>query len=901
MIPHRIASLSLVLALGVAASAAGEELTPPWIGYDVGTSAYPGNEEAFERDPTAIATADFNGDGLLDVAVSNYEYAAPGGGTDGMSGFALIFNQGDGTYGPPVHTTVSSLGCWDIVAADFDEDGDPDVAVSICDTFHETGQTARVYWNDGAGAFPTFRTLVVGQGPIGLAAGDFDGDGDLDLAAANHRPYQEQSSVSILLGNGAGNFAGAATYMVSRRARKLEAGDLNGDQRDDLVVAHDWQEVSVLLAQPGGTFGPPVAYGQLFVYHDAMLHASVALADTDRDGDLDVFYGNTDSGPYMGLDQIVHFANDGAGSLVRRPDIPLLAYDSGPSDLGTADFNGDGWTDVVSVNFTGRATDGLRVALSDGAGGFHPVQPVSAGQATFAVTAGDVDEDGAPDLLSADRYSMAVTVHRNPGNGVFPVLGPVFEATSLNIRMDVGDVDGDGDLDVFTSTESTGRKGSLLRNLGEGVFAAPVFYTHSETYGRGAGRAKLRDLNGDGHLDLLYNDPHTDFHNGYDFHTALNDGAGTFGPIIEWTLGTGGNGDVDAFDLDNDGDLDVVNCEELCCAPGGEANRLFISRNRGDGTFDPPYTIFISRGPHALLGGDFNEDGNVDLVTTHWMPYGERDFINVHLGNGDGTLREEVIYPVGQGPRWIVSDDFNRDGHADLATGNSGADNEGRETLTVLFGTGAGTFGSRADYYAPFSPDLLGATGLAAGDIDDDGDIDLMMTTVANGVAVYANDGTGAFAVRPRLGLTYDPWSLHFTDVTGDGLRDLVMVSSLPDDISGSIKGVAVLPGGAPVSSGPELGNRGGRGLTRLSLSSPHPNPVRDAASFSVTLVEEGRVRIDLFDAAGRHVQGLHDGVLGAGIPHGFQLRGGGLASGMYYLRVSGATDAATRPVVIVR
>jgi hypothetical protein len=204
-----------------------------------------------------------------------------------------------------------------------------------------------------------------------------------------------------------------------------------------------------------------------------------------------------------------------------------------------------------------------------------------------------------------------------------------------------------------------------------------------------------------------------------------------------------------------------------------------------------------------LVGGDFNKDGNIDLVTAHWMPYGLRDFINVHLGNGDGFFQEEVVIKVGQGPRWLVTTDFNADGILDLATGNTGADGEGRETMTVLFGTGTGNFVGRTDYYVPFSPDLIGTTGLAAADHDRDGDIDILMTTVAGGVVVYLNDGSGGFSSQPRIGLSWDPWSITVADVTRDGVPDLVSITS--DGTSGLSKALSVLPGKASAPTGVEV------------------------------------------------------------------------------------------------
>jgi hypothetical protein len=780
--------------------AAAAEVLPfetPWVGYNAGSSAYDGNPAPFERDPTALVTADFDGDGRPDVAVSNYEFASPGGGTDGRSGFAVLLNTGDGALSEVTHYTVSSMGCWDIAAGDFDEDGDVDLLVPVADTFWEAGTRVALYLNDGDGAFPVSRSFMVGRAPTGITVADFDGDGHLDVATANRQGLAPDGSVSVLLGDGQGGFAPHVTYTVDARAFKLAAGDLDGDGRPDLAVAHEWQQVTVLLNDGAGGFGARLVYDRFYEFHDAMFHPAIAMADSDNDGDLDLFYSNSDSEPVGdSTPRIVHLRNDG-GSFSRAPDIVLTSYSSGPSDLAVADFDGDDWMDIAGLNFDGRSYDGLRVVLNDGAGGFGSPTVIPAGQGTFAVAAVDIDGDADADLLSADRYSMAVTVHRNPGDGAFPVLADRdATGTFTTLHLVAGDIDGDGDLDALASGESFGTPGAIIRSNGDGSFATPVVITHSDDYGRGVSNGKLRDLDGDGDLDLLYNDAHTDFFTGYDFWTALNDGSGEFGPLVEWDMNTCGNGDIDAFDVDNDGDLDVVNAEELACAGGGTANRLFIRLNNGNATFQPAYTIEIDTGPHALAGADFNRDGNVDLVTTHWMPYGDRNYLNVSLGNGDGTFQEEQVYIVGRGPRWIVVDDFDGDGHLDLATANSSNGNSGRETLSVLLGRGDGSFAPRTDYYAPYSPDLQGVSGLEAGDVDGDGDVDLMMVTVANGVAIYDNDGAGNFTFPHRLGVYWGPWSPIHADFDGDGLDDLLMLSSEPP--SGSERTLALLRGVTP-------------------------------------------------------------------------------------------------------
>lgn len=187
---------------------------------------------------------------------------------------------------------------------------------------------------------------------------------------------------------------------------------------------------------------------------------------------------------------------------------------------------------------------------------------------------------------------------------------------------------------------------------------------------------------------------------------------------------------------------------------------------------------------------------------------GENDIFSAALDQrisrrGDGTFDPPIVYTVGRGPLHLVTGDFDKDGKIDLATVNSGYDNEGAESLTILFGTGIGTFNRLTNYYAPYSPDLLGATGIATADADNDGDLDLMTTGVSNDIAVYLNNGSGVFAFPYRLGAVA---GAHFPisgDFTGDGVRDLAVLSARP--ALGFDSGVAVLRGVSPLLGPPRL------------------------------------------------------------------------------------------------
>lgn len=145
-----------------------------------------------------------------------------------------------------------------------------------------------------------------------------------------------------------------------------------------------------------------------------------------------------------------------------------------------------------------------------------------------------------------------------------------------------------------------------------------------------------------------------------------------------------------------------------------------------------------------------------------------------------------------------MTGDFDRDGHLDLATDNSGYNNEGAEGLTIIFGTGAGTFNRRANYYSPYSPDLLGATGIASVDADRDGDLDLITTGVSNDIAFYRNNGAGKFTFPYRLGAVAGAHYPIVGEFNGAGIPDLAVLSSRPP--LGFDCGVAVLRG---IGSGP--------------------------------------------------------------------------------------------------
>jgi hypothetical protein len=175
-----------------------------------------------------------------------------------------------------------------------------------------------------------------------------------------------------------------------------------------------------------------------------------------------------------------------------------------------------------------------------------------------------------------------------------------------------------------------------------------------------------------------------------------------------------------------------------------------------------------------------------------------------------------------------------------------------------------------------------------------------MMATVANGVALYLNDGGGVFSFDRREGLWWDPWSILHADLTGDGIADLAAVTARQAGTAGLDRALTILPGtgavtvGAPVAGGTAPGSP-------AALSSIRPNPIGANAHFTLEVGATQRVSVALYDVRGRVAAVLHEGPLSSGTTHRFSLEGSELPAGVYFVRAAGETFSATRKAVLVR
>lgn len=321
-----------------------------------------GGTQTVGINPTSIAAGDFNGDNKFDVAVANYSdrtISVLSGDGSGNLLAGSTFNAG-APYtvtigGVPTNTTNPRPRI--IISGDFNSDGKADLAWTndydnVSGT--EVAGTIGIAINNGtATPFSSVTaTGTIGNNPYGLIATDLNGDGKLDLIAANS-PSTGNGSISALLGNGNGTFQSAVNTTVGTRPRYFAAGDFNRDGKQDL-----------------------------------------ALSQTISDNNLRILLGN------------------GSGGFSSQSTLSM-GVEAAPRGVISADFNADGYLDVAVSSVAG---DNVSIFLGSGDGNFNTRKVFAAGDAAYWMASADFDRDGLPDLAitndSATSSSITLLLNR---------------------------------------------------------------------------------------------------------------------------------------------------------------------------------------------------------------------------------------------------------------------------------------------------------------------------------------------------------------------------------------------------------------------------------------------------------------------------------------------------------
>jgi len=329
--------------------------------------------------PEAVATADFDEDGNLDLLVANSR----------SDDVFLLRGVGDGTFMAASVVGAGNAPRW-LTVADVNRDTVPDF-IAVFANDNEVG----LFLGLGDGSFSPKPPITVGNFPRAAAVGDFNGDGNPDLAVSN----RNEDTVSVLLGAGDGTFTELLPRLtVGDAPLPLVAGHVNGDEALDIIVVNQGAaDVSVLLGAGDGTFTevlPRPAVG--LVPFDA------ALGDVNNDSVADLLVANGTG------NSVTVLLGVGDGSFAAQPDAP--AGDQ-PRSIVIADVDG-GALDLVTAN----ADDGaVGVLLGVGDGTFAPPLLFPTGQSPRSVTLGDFNGDEALDVAAVNFNDMTVAVLINNG------------------------------------------------------------------------------------------------------------------------------------------------------------------------------------------------------------------------------------------------------------------------------------------------------------------------------------------------------------------------------------------------------------------------------------------------------------------------------------------------------
>jgi FG-GAP-like repeat/FG-GAP repeat len=572
------------------------------------------------NEPTSLVATDLDGDGILDLA---------GNGSAGQGDPRIwtLRGVGDGTFGDLQGAVDGAAAAWGVATADFNGDGVPDLAT----TDGSVPGHAIVLLGRGGGSFRSPMLYPVPFGPIAVVAGDFDGDGHMDLATVDYGDSPRPGHVSFLFGTHRGRFTSAVTEPAPLSPTTAIAGDFNGDGRDDLAVSQqgsfgDRNDVAVYLGNRSrsprfaGSFMPGFGGGAMAAADlngDGRLDLACAFDGYDRGGiafafgrgdgtfvaaatfdvgqntPVDVAIGDLNGDGIQdvvtsgsaGVSVMLGDRKDGFGRPVVYP-VPHRCC-----ELALADVNGDGVPDVVVP-----ADKAVEVLVGRGDGTLSdPVAYPTHGR-SGAIGVGDVNGDGHPDLVVASYYNQHVAVLLGNGDGTFG-RAKRFATDAFPFSPVVADLNGDGNPDIAVACQRSGTV-SLLFGDGKGDF------THSTSVAVGPQPTGVRaaDLNADGKMDLVVTDLDG-------IVVLLGNGEGTFRPPVTYPPDSLFAGFA-ISDVNGDGVPDVV------VANGDEAS-LLVYLGRGDGTFRPVHAYpGIGEMARGLAAADLNHDGSVDFVVT---------------------------------------------------------------------------------------------------------------------------------------------------------------------------------------------------------------------------------------------------------------------------------------------
>ncbi len=570
---------------------------------------------------------------------------------------------------------------------------------------------------------------VIFPGPVSDGGADprlllfehFNTDGFMDVLTFEADTRQ----ISVRLGQGDGSFRPRITY-GGLLNRLLATGDQDGDGDNDLFSMSSTPFYTWRLNTGSGVlpFGPS---GNLEVYP-----LVVDLRDMNGDGADDLIVCDL-----LGTLSVGVYVNDGQGGFTTAQRIPL---EHEVSSFLFADLDGDGDDDIVTRS---RVASAAAILINEGGGSLSRADDITLDDGVLDIAVNDVDGDSVPDVVILED-SNEVSLYVGDGAGGF--LPPrLIARLSSAPTIDLGDANGDGLLDLFTSEFSSSRIITVRLGNGSGGFASPARYAS-----RG-GDVVAIDLTANGRSEIVTYDSQLE-----NIHVLVGRKDGTYPGRTSSDLALESAHAVSIRDVNGDGELDalVLHRESF-----GQLSTLL---GDGTGAFTQAGEVFCAVNPADMAVGDLDGDGDPDVAVTST----NRDEVTFMINDGAGTFTSLGAVPTGDEP--VVVELIDIDGDADLDAVTTCM---GGQQIVLALNDGSGSFAAQPPHPLPYEP-----TASAIGDLDGDGLLDAAVIWQSRReVAILLGVGLGQFAPPTTYATQDTPFEIELADLDGDGNLDVVV------------------------------------------------------------------------------------------------------------------------------
>jgi hypothetical protein len=584
----------------------GLAFSPP-VGYSLGIH------------PGPLEMADLDGDGYRDAIISHPISPA---------GISVRWGQAARAFGAQLDLPGQSNTAA-VAFADFDADGRLDLLSTNTGDPVYRDSTVTLYRNLGARTFAAPVTFVAGLGPMALAHGRFDADTNSDVAIA----CVDDSTVRILVSDGAGHLTRTSRLRFDQAPRDVAADDIDGDGKPDIVVTTEYYGIYLCRGHGDGSFAAPQ-----WLDGPAMPGA-VAIGDLDVNGVLDVVV----AGNWANADApsgIAVYVGQGAGELGSGIDVPVAP--SGEGLVTVCDVDGDTRLDAISMLHEDAS---LVFLAGHGDGTFS--DPVF-GEPTETTTNGGfaiapLDAGPTLDLVRTRGFSTGyLDFLSGGGNGTFSPAWTIPIGRAPQIPL-LSDFNQDGSTDVLVPLLFLSDSIAIVFLDGQGNVDSVRYQAFLGSHGS---VTAVGQIDSDAQPDLVVAGP---------YEVAVH--WGSPGGRFETTQSIGLPDSPNALtiaDLDQDGLPEIVaGCEEA---------HVFVAERNGARTFAAPVTIQGGYDPSWVVARDVTGDGRPDILTANNGIFG----VTLCQQSPDGSFFPPILYGTGPYPRQLAIEDLNADGLPDL-------------------------------------------------------------------------------------------------------------------------------------------------------------------------------------------------------------------------------------------